>query len=70
MVQAFINITGKTKHIRTRVNSAPVSYYQWQRMMVESPPPRFRVVLIGYRVATNLPAANTHMSANLVKSGA
>lgn len=35
IVEAFINITGKNNHIRTRVNSAPVSFHQRQRMMVE-----------------------------------
>lgn len=35
MVGAFINITDKNNHIRTRVNSAPVTSHLRQRMMVE-----------------------------------
>lgn len=35
MVEVFINITGKNNHISTRVNPAPASSHQKQRMMIE-----------------------------------
>lgn len=47
MIEAFINITGKKNHIRTRVTSATVSSHQRQRLMGESEIPtseRYRVL--------------------------
>lgn len=47
IIEAFINITGKNNHIRTRVNSAPVSVHQRQRITVDPEMPifaRYRLV--------------------------